>query len=118
MVNPALLVFGIGFGFYTFSAFQLLVVMTSDKAAGAYLGLWTVTILLTRGIGIFSGGALRDGLHALTQSYGLAYGVIFGIEGLGLLISILLLARVNIISFARDTGRISTTDAQVMAADI
>ena len=52
MVNPALLVFGIGFGLYTFSGFQLLVVMTSDKAAGAYLGLWTVTILLSRGLGI------------------------------------------------------------------
>ncbi|TAH53844.1 MAG: MFS transporter [Chloroflexota bacterium] len=118
MVNPALLVFGVGFGFYTFSAFQLLVVMTSDKAAGAYLGLWTVTILLTRGVGIFMGGALRDGLYALTQSHALAYGIIFGLEGLGLFVSILLLARVNIIGFARDTGRISATDAQVITADL
>lgn len=118
MVNPALLVFGVGFGFYTFSAFQLLVVMTSDKAAGAYLGLWTVTILLTRGLGIFAGGALRDGLYALTQSHALAYGIIFGLEGLGLFVSILLLARVNIIGFARDTGRISATDAQVITADL
>lgn len=118
MVNPALLVFGIGFGLYTFSGFQLLVVMTSDKAAGAYLGLWTVTILLTRGLGIFSGGALRDGLHALTQSYAFSYGVIFGIEALGLFVSIALLARVNILGFARDTGRISSTDAQVIAAEL
>ena len=92
--------------------------MTSDKAAGAYLGLWTVTILLTRGVGIFMGGALRDGLYALTQSHALAYGIIFGLEGLGLFVSILLLARVNIIGFARDTGRISATDAQVITADL
>ncbi len=118
MVNPALLVFGIGFGFYTFSAFQLLVVMTSDKAAGAYLGLWTVTILLTRGLGILAGGALRDGLYGFTQSHPLTYGIIFGLEGLGLLISIVLLARVNIIGFARDTGRISPTEAQVIAAEV
>ncbi len=118
MVNPALLVFGIGFGLYTFSGFQLLVVMTSDKAAGAYLGLWTVTILLTRGLGIFSGGALRDGLYGLTQSHSLAYGIIFGLEGLGLALAILLLARVNIIGFARDTGRISTADAQVIGAEV
>ena len=65
MVNPALLVFGIGFGLYTFSAFQLLVVMTSDREAGAYLGLWTVTILLSRGVGILLGGAFRDGLIGL-----------------------------------------------------
>ncbi|OQY90909.1 MAG: hypothetical protein B6D41_09615, partial [Chloroflexi bacterium UTCFX4] len=83
MVNPALLVFGIGFGLYTFSAFQLLVVMTFDQAAGAYLGLWTVTILLSRGVGIFSGGALRDLLHAVTQSFPFAYGAIFCLEALG-----------------------------------
>lgn len=118
VVNPALLVFGIGFGLYTFSGFQLLVVMTSDLAAGAYLGLWSVTILLSRGLGILAGGALRDWFHALTQSYALAYGIIFGLEGLALLGSILLLARVNIIGFARDTGRISPTEAQVIAADI
>ncbi len=118
MVNPALLVFGIGFGFYTFSAFQLLVVMTSDRAAGAYLGLWTVTILLSRGLGFVAGSALRDGLYALTQSYPLAYGITFGLEALGLFVSILLLARVNIIGFARDTGRIAAADAQVIAGDV
>jgi MFS transporter, BCD family, chlorophyll transporter len=118
VVNPALLVFGIGFGLYTFSAFQLLVVMTSDRAAGSYLGLWTVTILLTRGLGILIGGALRDWLYALTQSHGLSYGIIFGLEGLGLFVSIVLLMRVNFASFARDTGRISAIDAQVIAAEV
>lgn len=118
MVNPALLVFGIGFGLYTFSGFQLLVVMTSDKAAGAYLGLWTVTILLSRGLGIFTGGALRDILHALTLSFPLTYSVIFGAEALGLFIAILLLGRVNILSFARDTGRIPAAEAQVIAAEL
>jgi BCD family chlorophyll transporter-like MFS transporter len=118
IVNPALLVFGIGFGFYTFSAFQLLAVMTSDKAAGAYLGLWSVTILLTRGLGIFAGGALRDSLHNLTGSFPLTYGLIFGLEGILLFVSIALLTRVNIISFARDTGRVSVTEAQVIAAEV
>lgn len=118
MVNPALLTFGIGFGLYTFSGFQLLVVMTSDKAAGAYLGLWTVTILLSRGVGIFAGGALRDILHSLTQSFPFTYSVIFGVEAFGLFISILLLARVNILGFARDTGRIPAADAQVITAEL
>lgn len=118
MVNPALLVFGIGFGLYTFSAFQLLVVMTFDQAAGAYLGLWTVTILLSRGVGIFSGGALRDLLHAVTQSFPFAYGAIFGLEALGLFVSIYLLTRVNILGFARATGRIPAADAQVITAEL
>ncbi len=117
MVNPALLVFGIGFGLYTFSAFQLMVVMTSDREAGAYLGLWTVTILLARGLGISLGGGLRDLLIGWSQSPALAYGLLFGMEAVGLFAAILLLARVNVMSFARDTGRISPADAQVIAAD-
>lgn len=118
IVNPALLVFGLGFGLYTFSAFQLLVVMTSDLAAGAYLGLWTVTILLTRGMGIFAGGELHTRLIELTGSPALTYGIIFGMEAIGLLVSILLLARVNVVSFARDTGRISAAEAQVIASEV
>lgn len=118
IVNPALLVFGIGFGLYTFSAFQLLIVMTSDVAAGAYLGLWTVTILLSRGVGISLGSAARDLLIGLLGSAPPAYGIIFGLEAFGLALSILLLSRVKLFSFARDTGRISATDAQVIAADV
>lgn len=118
IVNPALLVFGIGFGFYTFSAFNLLVVMTSDRAAGAYLGLWTVTILLTRGLGILGGGFLRDTLYNLLGSHSLSYGIIFGLEGLGLFVSMLLLTRVNFVGFAREAGRISATDAAVIAAEV
>jgi len=118
VINPALIVFGFGFGLYTFSAFQLLVVMTSDREAGAYLGLWTVTILLARGIGISLGGALRDALIALTNAPPDAYGIIFALEGFGLLVSVFLLTRVNFVSFARDTGRIAAAEAQVIAAEL
>ena len=118
VVNPALIVFGLGFGLYTFGGFQLLIVMTSDTAAGAYLGLWTVTILLSRGLGISLGGALRDAFVYLTGSEAVGYALIFGISAFGLFLSILLLRRVNVSSFARDTGRISEADAQVIAAEL
>lgn len=118
LVVPSLLVFGAGFGLYTFSAFQLMVVMTSDLQAGAYLGLWTVTILLSRGVGIYLGAAVRDALLGLAQAPAFAYGAIFALEALGLAASILLLNRVNIVGFARDTGRISSSEAQVISADL
>jgi len=113
-----LLIFGAGFGLYTFGGFQLLIVMTSDQAAGAYLGLWTVTILLSRGLGISLGSALRDGFVALSGSDALGYAIVFGISAFGLFLSILLLSRVNVLSFARDTGRLSAVDAHVMAAEL
>ncbi|MBI4675502.1 MAG: BCD family MFS transporter [Chloroflexi bacterium] len=118
LVVVPLLVFGVGFGLYTFGGFQLLIVMTSDAEAGAYLGLWTVTILLSRGIGISLGSALRDGLVALTGSTSFGYALVFGISALGLFLSPALLQRVNVLSFARDTGRLSTADAHVITAEL
>lgn len=118
LVIPSLVVFGFGFGIYTFGGFNLLVVMTTDRDAGIYLGLWTVTILLSRGIGITLGGALRDGLVAATASAPLAYAIIFCIEALGLAASIFVLARVGILSFARDSGRLRSAEIQVASADL
>ena len=40
-------------------------VMSADRNAGAYLGLWTVSILVFKGLGTFLGGALRDLLYLL-----------------------------------------------------
>jgi BCD family chlorophyll transporter-like MFS transporter len=114
-----LVVFGVGFGLFTFSAFQLLVVMTSEREAGAYLGLWAVTVLLARGVGISLGGALRDGLIALTASPPLSYGLIYAFEAAGLAAAIVVLARVNVLSFARDTGRAArSSDARVIGAEV
>ncbi len=113
-----LMIFGIGFGLYTFGGFQLLMVMTLETDAGAYLGLWTVTILLSRGIGISLGSALRDGFVFLTDSAALGYALVFVISALGLCLAPFLLRRVNIPSFARDSGRLSTVDAQVLAAEL
>lgn len=69
-------------------------------------------------MGIFAGGELHTRLIELTGSPALTYGIIFGLEAIGLLVSILLLARVNVVSFARDTGRISAAEAQVIASEV
>lgn len=118
LVTIALIVFGIGFGLYTYGGLSLMVVMTSDTAAGAFLGLWTITILLSRGVGIFLGGALRDILLHSTGSPELSYGIIFGLEALGLLGAAWLLSHINIEGFARDTGRVNPIEVQVAAAEM
>lgn len=118
LVTLALVVFGAGFGLYTFGGLSLMMVMTSDKAAGAFLGLWTITILLSRGAGIFLGGVLRDALLRSTGSAELSYGIIFGLEALGLLGAMWLLSRLNIEAFARDTGRVNPIEVQVAAAEM
>ena len=119
LVEPGLLVFGGGFGIYTFGGLSLMAVMSPDRHAGAYLGLWSISILVSKGLGTFLGGALRDlfflqfGLPA-----GLSYGVVFLLQALGLVAAILALSRIDILAFARASGRhVDRVEAQVAAAD-
>jgi MFS transporter, BCD family, chlorophyll transporter len=119
LVELSLVIFGAGFGVYTFGGLSLMAVMSSDKEAGAYLGLWTISILLFKGLGTFVGGALRDiFLFTLKLSEANSYSAIFLLEAAGLAVAAFILSRLDILGFARDAGRlISRTEAQVASAD-
>jgi len=119
LLELSLFIFGAGFGVYTFGGVSLLAVMSSRRQAGAYLGLWTVSILLFRGVGIFFGGALRDLFFLNWElSAGLSYGIIFGLEAVGLVIAAVMIARLDVRGFAREVGSgIDRTEAQIAAAE-
>ena len=119
LLEVALLVFGGGFGVYTYGGVALMAVMSPDRHAGAYLGLWTVCNLLFKGLGTFLGGATRDlFLLQMGVSPGLSYGIVFVLQALGLAAAALLLTRIDILGFARDTGRhVNLVEAQVATAD-
>ncbi|MCB8965602.1 MAG: BCD family MFS transporter [Ardenticatenaceae bacterium] len=118
LINPALLLFGVGFGFYTFGGFSLMAVMSPDRNAGTYLGLWTISVVIFKGLGTFFGGLLRDLLLGLHLPLNAAYGLSFIAAALGLVISAVLLLRLDVVGFARDAGRVATaTDAQMALAD-
>lgn len=119
LIELALLLFGAGFGVYTFGGLSLMAVMSSDKEAGAYLGLWTISVVVFKGLGTFAGGALRD-LLLLTMSLGAGtgYGLIFLLEGVGLGTAVFILSRVDVLSFAREMGRLlSRSEVQIASAD-
>jgi BCD family chlorophyll transporter-like MFS transporter len=119
LIEIALLIFGAGFGIYTFGGLSLMAVMSSDKEAGAYLGLWTISVVVFKGLGTFAGGALRDlFLLSLDLGSGLSYGLIFFLEGVGLATAVFILTRVDVLGFAREMGRlISRTEVQIASAD-
>jgi BCD family chlorophyll transporter-like MFS transporter len=119
LIEIALLLFGAGFGVYTFGGLSLMAVMSSDKEAGAYLGLWTISVVVFKGLGTFAGGALRD-LFLLNLNFGngLGYGLIFLLEGVGLAAAVYILTHVDVLGFAREMGRpISRSDVQIASAD-
>ncbi len=119
LIEISLLLFGAGFGVYTFGGLSLMAVMSSDKEAGAYLGLWTISVVVFKGLGTFAGGALRD-LFLLVLNFGdgLSYGLIFLLEGVGLAAAVYVLTRVDVLGFAREMGRLlSRTEVQIASAD-
>ena len=101
LIIPALLVFGGGFGVYTIGGVSLLMAMTTEKEAGAYLGLWTMIQLVSRGVGIGLGGLMHDVMLALTGSSALAYSSVFILEAIGLAVCIGLVLRLDVVGFAR-----------------
>lgn len=102
-----LVVFGAGFGLYTFGALSLMAVMSPDPDAGAYLGLWTVAILVSKGLGTFSGGLLRDVTLGVGLNPAGAYAIIFFLAATGLIISGLYVTKINIVGFVQEKSPIS-----------
>lgn len=102
-ITLGLLVYGAGFGLYTFGGLNLMAVMSGDRDAGAYLGLWTIAILLFKGLGTFAGGAVRDLFFGLSPT--LAYALVFALAGLGLAVASIILRPIDIAGFAREHGR-------------
>jgi BCD family chlorophyll transporter-like MFS transporter len=119
LLEISLLLFGGGFGVYTFGGVSLMAVMASKREAGAYLGLWSISILVSKGTGTFLGGALRDlFLLYFDWSMGLGYGLIFILEAAGLLGAVLILTRLDVLSFAKEAGRIlPRSEATIVSAD-
>jgi BCD family chlorophyll transporter-like MFS transporter len=115
LITPALLVFGGGFGVYTIGGVSLLMAMTTEKGAGAYLGLWTMIQLVSRGVGIGLGGVVRDVMLALTGSQALAYSSVFILEAIGLAVCIALALRLDVAGFARQQQGDEFTAAYALA---
>jgi len=116
LVIPTLVFFGFGFGIFTVGGVILLMAMNAEARAGAYLALWSVIQLIARGLGIASGGLIRDLALGVAGEAGTAYAVLFATEGLGLFFCIWLLLRVDVPAFAAE-HRLPTSEVLAGAGD-
>jgi len=101
ILYPVLFLFGLGFGLYGIGGYNLLILFNTDDKAGIYLALWTVVQLLSRGVGILTGGIIRDLGFAISGSYTIAYALLFGLEALGLFAALYLLRKVQVEPFVK-----------------
>ncbi|MFO0174235.1 MAG: BCD family MFS transporter, partial [Aphanizomenon sp.] len=104
ILKSTLVLFGLATGFVTTAAVTLMLDLTIAEAAGTFIGAWGLAQSMSRGIATVIGGAILDiGRKLLPDNLVLAYGMVFGLEAVGMLISIWFFNSVNVTEFKTNT---------------
>ncbi|HEY9799165.1 MAG TPA: BCD family MFS transporter [Leptolyngbyaceae cyanobacterium] len=110
-----LVLFGLAAGFLTTGAISLMLDLTVAEAAGTFIGAWGLAQALARGTALVIGGAALDVGKRLFPTLELAYGLVFALEAVGMLLSIWFLNRVNVTEFQNNTKQ---AIASVLESDL
>ncbi len=111
----ALLLFGMCSGLVTTGAITLMLDFTVPETAGTFIGAWGLSQALAKGLATVFGGAALDIGRSIFRENVLAYGFVFSIQALAMIIAVKLLDRVNVREFqttAKDAVK------AVIAADV
>ena len=108
---------GIGTGISTVTNLSLMLDMTVAGQVGLFIGVWGMANAISRLIGSVIGGVGRDLLTRITGDALIGYEVVFGMMGVFMLISLGMLARVDVHAFRRDNAHPSVVERAAMAGD-
>lgn len=98
-----LLIFGFASGVTTTGAISLMLDLTAAETAGTFIGAWGLAQALARALATVLGGAVLDVGKLLFTNLTLAYGLVFGIQAIGMFTAVWLLNRVNVQEFRTNT---------------
>ncbi|MDD1414772.1 BCD family MFS transporter [Dolichospermum sp. ST_con] len=116
VLKLTLVLFGLATGFVTTAAVTLMLDLTIAEAAGTFIGAWGLAQSLSRGFATVIGGSVLDlGRKLLPDNLVLAYGLVFGLEAVGMLVSIWFLNRVNVTEFKTNTKQVL---ASILESDL
>ncbi|RMG79870.1 MAG: MFS transporter [Chloroflexi bacterium] len=108
LVTPALITLGIGLGVWNVGTLGLMMDMSPFGRAGTFLGFWTLVVTFGRGLGVSGGGIIRDTVLNITGNAQIAYGSVFVLEVVGLLVALWALRQVNAKAFIQQETRDAT----------
>jgi MFS transporter, BCD family, chlorophyll transporter len=111
----ALLLFGICSGLVTTGAITMMLDLTVPETAGTFIGAWGLSQALAKGLATVFGGAALDIGKSIFPNIVVAYGFVFSLQALAMIVAVKLLDRVNIREFqttAKDAVK------AVIAADV
>lgn len=115
LLQYGLLLFGFASGVTTTGAISLMLDLTAAETAGTFIGAWGLAQAMARALATVLGGAVLDLGKLLFTNLTLAYGLVFGLQAIGMLAAVWLLRRVNIAEFRSNT---KAAIASVLEADL
>lgn len=100
LINPALMVMGLGIGFFNVGALAMMMEMTVEGQTGLYMGLWG----MAQGLGNGFANVLSGAFHTVLIETGIfthnvGYGLIFGLEALCMVLAIGILRGISVQEF-------------------
>jgi BCD family chlorophyll transporter-like MFS transporter len=110
-----LLFFGVVSGIATTGAISLMFDLTAAETAGTFIGAWGLAQALARGIATVLGGTVLDVGKQLLPNLLLAYGLVFVLQAVVMLLAVVFLKRVNVQEFRTDTKQ---TIAAVLESEL
>jgi MFS transporter, BCD family, chlorophyll transporter len=105
---------GGGTGLSTVSNLSLMLDMTTPNNVGLFIGAWGMANAISRLLGFTLSGAVRDIITHLTQSTVTGYVVVFSILALLLLISLLMLSRIDVSAFQKRAQQMGIVERAAM----
>ncbi|MEM1172528.1 MAG: BCD family MFS transporter [Cyanobacteria bacterium P01_H01_bin.35] len=99
LFKTALFLYGLAAGLTTTASLSLMLDLTVAETAGTFIGAWGLAQAMARGLSTVIGGATLDFGRFLFDVPMFAYGLVFVLAGIGMILSIFLLNRVNVREF-------------------
>lgn len=109
---------GAGTGFSTVSNLSLMLDMTTTAKVGLFIGAWGMANAASRLIGALLSGVIRDVLSRVLHDPVLAYVSVFSILALLLLMSLIMLRRINVATFRKQAAGVSVAERAAIASDV
>ncbi len=99
LLKGSMFAFGLASGMTTTGAISLMLDLTAAATAGTFIGAWGLSQAIARGLATVFGGVTLDLGRSLFGIPVLAYGLVFAVQALGMLVAVRLLSRVDVEEF-------------------
>lgn len=115
LFQSTLVLFGLSAGIATTGALSLMLDLTAAETAGTFVGAWGLSQAMARGTATVAGGIVLDIGRQIFTTPVLAYGLVFALQAVGMVLAVWFLGRVNVQEF-QDNAK--NAIATVMESDL